>query len=226
MHSFHLAHVPPGSTIRALVRGTGAVPGLRHVECLAAMRLGAPVVSPDRLQLRRLAVFCAWNGEAALEDFLGSHHIGRHLAGGWHVRLQFLRRWGHVTGLDDLPELAGRSDPDEPAVAVTLARMRLPSVPRFIRWGRPVERLVRDHPGTTFATAAIRPPNTVSTFSIWRSTREMTDMVFGRGTDEAPTRHVDAMGERERRDFHHEFTTLRFRPLGEHGTWDGRRLLP
>ncbi|AQP51483.1 hypothetical protein BW733_12350 [Tessaracoccus flavescens] len=30
------------------------------------------------------------------------------------------------------------------------------------------------------------------------------------------------MAERERRAFHHEFTTLRFRPLAEHGTWDGR----
>jgi hypothetical protein len=28
--------------------------------------------------------------------------------------------------------------------------------------------------------------------------------------------------ERERKDFHHEFTTLRFRALTEHGTWDGR----
>ena len=35
-----------------------------------------------------------------------------------------------------------------------------------------------------------------------------------------------AMVERERRDFHHEFTTLRFRPLSEHGTWEGRRVVP
>jgi len=31
------------------------------------------------------------------------------------------------------------------------------------------------------------------------------------------------MVERERRDFHHEFTTLRFRALCEHGEWEGRR---
>lgn len=39
-------------------------------------------------------------------------------------------------------------------------------------------------------------------------------------------RHARAMVERERRDFHHEFTTLRFRPLSEHGTWEGGRVLP
>ena len=37
----------------------------------------------------------------------------------------------------------------------------------LLRWGRPVERFVRDHPGTTLALAAFRPPHTVSTFSVW-----------------------------------------------------------
>lgn len=48
-------------------------------------------------------------------------------------------------------------------------------------------------------------------------------MVFARGSEAADRRHVEAMAERERRDFHHEFTTLRFRPLSEHGIWEGRR---
>lgn len=30
------------------------------------------------------------------------------------------------------------------------------------------------------------------------------------------------MRERERRDFHHEFATYRFRLLSEHGSWLGR----
>ena len=56
----------------------------------------------------------------------------------------------------------------------------------------------------------------------------MTGMVHGRDTGgvERPRRHAAAMVERERRDFHHEFTTLRFRPLAEHGTWEGRRVVP
>ena len=33
-----------------------------------------------------------------------------------------------------------------------------------------------------------------------------------------PERHAIAMQERDRRDFHREFTTLRFKPLSEHGS--------
>lgn len=185
------------------------------------MQLGAPTVSPVRMQLRHLAVFAQWVDEAALEAFLADHPLGRRLDRGWHVRLAFLRQWG---SLADLPGLSGRgqrTDPVEPVVAVTIARTRFVELPRFLRWGKPVERLVRDHPAVTLATAAVRPPRTVSTFSVWRTARDMVDMVHGRGGQPAPDRHRTAMAERRRRDFHHEFTTLRFRPLSEHGTWDG-----
>jgi hypothetical protein len=70
--------------------------------------------------------------------------------------------------------------------------------------------------------AALRPPRTVSTFSVWRSQREMTDMVRGQDSFRGAERHATAMIERKRRDFHHEFTTLRFRALAEHGAWEGR----
>lgn len=221
LHSFHLARVDAATSARAFVRPPRRS-GLERVEVMAGMRLGAPVVSPDRMQARHLAVFAEWRDEAALASFLAEDPLGRALATGWHVRLEFLRRWGSVAELAHLPERTGRWRLDEPMVAVTLARTRLTELPRFISWGRPVERQVRDHPGVTLALAAMRPPRTVSTFSVWRSGREMTDMVMGRGTEADVRRHADAMRERERRDFHREFTTLRFRPLSEHGTWQGR----
>ena len=209
-------------------RATGALlrlpkaPGLLHIEVLAGMQLGAAVISPRRMQLQRMAVFAEWADEAALLDFLAQHPFGRKLNEGWHVRLEFVRRWGEVRELTPLPGAAERLELDEPVVAVTLARMRLPELPRFIHWGRPVERQIRDHPEATLAMAAIRLPRTVSTFSIWTSTKAMTGMVFGRDDGGAARRHVEAMSERDRRDFHHEFTTLRFRPLSEHGSWEGR----
>lgn len=221
LYSFHLAHMPPLQAARGLLRPPKA-PGLRHIEVLAGMQLGAAVVSPRRMQLRRIAVFAEWEDEAALVGFLAEHPFGRTLNTGWHVRLEFLRRWGEVRGLGRLPDVAAQPDRDEPVVAVTLARMRLPELPRFIQWGRPVERQIRDHKEATLATAAIRLPRTVSTFSIWTSTRAMTGMVFGRDDGAAARRHAEAMTERGRRDFHHEFTTLRFRPLSEHGSWEGR----
>jgi hypothetical protein len=228
MHSFHLVDLPAWVSAGTLVRSPDrtTVAGLQHAECLVLMRFGAPIVSLARLQLRRFAMFAQWDDESALDRFLDTHTFGRRLATGWHVRLQYLRRYGAIAALGALPERAGGWDLDEPIVAVTLARMKLREVPRFLRWGRPVERLIASHPAAVFSTGAQRPPNTISTFSIWRTVREMTEMVHGRG--DVPNAHVHqaAMAEQRRRDFHHESTFMRFRPLSEHGSWKGRRLLP
>lgn len=222
--SFHLAKTTLGITTNTLLEPptAGSVPGLRHAECMTVMELGSPILSAARMQLRKLAVFASWESESALDTFLTEAELGRTLASGWHVRLEFLRRWGRVAEFDDLPPSAAEVEPEAPIVAVTLARLKLSQVPRFIRWGKPVEELVRDHPGTTLALAAIRPPRTVSTFSVWRSLREMKDMVSGHDSFAGAERHAAAMVERRRKDFHFEFTTLRFRALAEHGAWNGR----
>ena len=224
IHTFHLAELPVRQAIRMLRHPPTSVTtaGLDHAECLALMRLGAPALSLDRMQVRRIAMFAQWQNEGGLERFLADDSFGRRLSGGWHVRLKFLRRWSQLAALADLPVRDGAWTQDEPVVAVTVARMRLPEVPRFLRWGMPVERLVRDHPGTTLALAAFRPPRTISTFSIWRSVHEMEQMVRGHSAVSEPERHAAAMVERERRDFHREFATYRFRPLSEHGAWQGR----
>lgn len=223
--SFHLAHASAATTLRAFRRPpTGTtVPGLHQMECLAAMTLGAPILSPARMQLHRLAVFASWEHEGALEDYLAEHPLGGCLAAGWHVRLAFLRRWGNIPEFTDLPDNADDVDPARPVVAVTLARLKLPEVFRFIHWGKPVECQVRDHPHTTLALAAMRPLRTFSTFSVWHSQQAMTDMVHGRGGESSGRKHAEAMRERKRRDFHHHFATYRFRPLSEHGCWAGRR---
>lgn len=222
--SFHLVKSTLAKTTDTLLDPPTAerVPGLRHAECMTVMALGSPLLSAERMQLRSLAVFAAWENERAIDTFLTSSELGHTLNDGWHVRMEFLRRWGRVSELDDLGSSAGESDPSAPVVAVTLARLKLFQIPRFIRWGKPVEVLVRDHPGTTLALAAIRFPRTISTFSVWRSEREMTDMVRGRGSIPGAERHAAAMLERTRKDFHFEFTTLRFRPHSEHGAWEGR----
>jgi hypothetical protein len=174
------------------------------------------------MQLRHLTMFAAWDSHVAIDEFLANTRLGRALATGWHVRMALQRRWGHVTEFDGFAESVGEPDPAAPVVAVTLARLKLPQVPRFIHWGRPVEQLVRDHPGTTLALAAIRPPRTVSTFSVWTSQREMVEMVRGHSSVPRPERHAAAMAERQRKDFHFEFTTLRFKPFAEYGNWEGR----
>ena len=227
--SFHLAETSVFETLRLLWAPPTArsVAGLQHAECMTRMTLGAPIVSPARMQLRHAAMFAAWESEDAIDAFLSDTRPGQAFQRGWHVRLAFARRWGSVRELDPITQGTEELEPSLPVVALTLARMRLTQVPRFIRWGRPVEELVRDHPGRTLAMAAMRLPRTVSTFSVWRSQRDMLDMVRGHSQVPRPERHAVAMVERNRKDFHFEFTTLRFRPLSEHGEWEGRsRIVP
>lgn len=202
-------------------------PGLIHIECMNAMTLGAPVFSPSRILIRQLAVFAQWENETVIDSFLESNRLGKILAKGWHTRLSFMRQWGNISKFEIPNEVIDFNSNDTPVIAVTLARMKLPEVPRFIRWGRPVEKLVRDHPGTILSLASIRLPRTVSTFSVWKNQKEMTDMVRGHSSVPQPMRHWNAMKERERKDFHVEFTTLRFRPIAEFGKWNGKsRIIP
>ena len=196
--------------------------GLIHSEYMTAMTLGSPIFSPSRVLIRQVAVFMQWKNENSLENYLQKDKFGIILAKGWHVRLSFIREWGKFSGFK-IPDDKDKLDsPNSPVVVVTIARMKPWSVPRFIQWGRPVEKLVRDHLGTTLALASVNFPNTVSTFSIWKSEKEMTEMVRGHSEVEKPKRHSDAMKERERKDFHFEFTTLRFKPLSEFGKWKGK----
>jgi len=166
-------------------------------------------------------MFAAWENEVSIQRFLADTEIGRSFADGWHVRMEFIRRWGKVPEFSELPESAVSIQPNEPVIAVTLARVKISELPRFIHWGRPVEELVRDHPGAETSMASMRLPNTVSTFSMWKSLQEMLSMVSGHDdVIHQPDRHATAMKERERRDFHHQFTTLRFRLISEHGNRD------
>jgi len=222
--SYHLIKLPLFAALKGMFsspikKGTK---GLIHSEFMTTMTLGSPIFSPSRILLGQVAVFMQWEDENALDAYLKQNGFGSVLAKGWHLRLSFLRVWGSFSGFK-IPNLkAELNSPDAPVVAVTIARMKPFAVPRFIKWGMPVEKLVRDHPGTTLSLASVKFPNTISTFSIWKTEKEMTAMVHGHSTIEKPKRHADAMSERERKDFHFQFTTLRFKPIAEYGSWQGQ----
>lgn len=193
--------------------------GLIHAETMSAMVLGSSILSPSRFFSKKIVVFAQWESEEALQFFLDQHPNGKLYAKSWYIQLELIREWGEISGFK-IPKLVEENDSnDGPVVAVTLARMKFLEIPRFLRWGRPVEKLVRDHPGTVASLASIRYPNLISTFSIWNTQKEMREMVTGRSKVQQPKRHIDAMKERQRKDFHDEFTTLRFKPIAEFGTW-------
>ena len=224
MFSYHLVEIPFFKATRRIVSNPiyKNTNGLIHSEYMTAMTLGSPIFSISRILLGQVAVFMQWENESALDNYLEQDKFGRVLAKGWHVRLSFVREWGKFSGFK-IPDYKDKLEsPNSPVVAVTIARMKPFAVPRFIHWGRPVEKLVRDHSGTTLSLASVKLPNTVSTFSIWKTEKEMTDMVHGHSSVEKPKRHSAAMKERERKNFHFEFTTLRFKPLAEFGEWKGK----
>lgn len=222
--SYHLVKLSYVSSLKMMLFPVKAVKitGLIHAETMSAMVLGSPIYSATRFFNREIVVFAQWENEQALEDFLKNNSKGRQLVKGWYIRLTFLRQWGAIHGFKIPTKTIELENDDTPVVAVTIARMKYTEIPGFLRWGRPVEKLVRDHPGTTLSLASIRYPNLISTFSIWKTQREMTDMVHGHSKVPQPKRHINAMEERNRKDFHFEFTTLRFNAISEHGTWHGK----
>ncbi len=229
LFSYHLISAPVHS-VAARLWSTSAlrrVEGLRHAECLIPMTMGLGVTRPSRYHPQTLVLFALWESEAHLARFLASPPYRVFERDGWHLRLRFYRRWGTYRGIDDATVYPDLAKPDGPVVGVTFARLKLTHAVRFARWGKPVEAQVRDHPGMVRAVVAYRPFTTFSTFSVWRSEQHMLDMVRGRNAGVDGTSHRDAMKERVRKDFHHEFTTMRLIPLSEHGQWpEAMRLLP
>lgn len=217
--SFHLMKLPLTKIPFFLFKPVNNVSGLLHSECFLTMNLGTPVAFPSRYNFNTAAFFAWWKDEHYLNQFLESPALNL-FSTGWHVRMKLYRRWGQLTELNNAivnPKLA---EPNKSVVAVTIARLNILQTARFIKWGKPVERQVRDHPGQTMALAAIRPINTLSTFSIWKNESELINMVHGRNHFDGDS-HKLAMQERDRKDFHHEFTTLRFAPFKEVGVWNG-----
>lgn len=222
--SYHLVKLPLTTALRIMLFPLKAknTKGLIHAETMSAMVIGSSIYSKTRFFNREIAVFAQWENEGYLNDFLESNSAGKHLKKGWHIRLEFLRQWGGISGFLIPNPDSDTENENQPVVAVTIARMKYSQIPRFLRWGRPVEKQVRDNTETTLSLASIRYPNIISTFSIWNSQKAMSDMVHGHSKMPQPKRHINAMKERNRKDFHFEFTTLRFKPLGEFGSWKGR----
>jgi len=219
--SFHLLRLPlwgvPGFLLNPM--HAKKIDGLLHSESFLTMKLGEPIASAPRYSFRNLAFFAWWRDETVLDAFL-NHPSSRLIAEGWHVRMRLYRRWGEISELKTAAVDPALSSPDSPMIAVTLARLNLRQTHRFIQFGKPVESQVRDHSGQVLALAAIRPLNTFSTFSIWKTESDLTGMVFGKDRMHDGESHKLAMQERLRKDFHHEFSTMRFAPFKEVGVWN------
>jgi hypothetical protein len=152
-----------------------------------------------------------------LDGFAADHPVAERFGSGWEVRLQPLHVFGAWAGMPDLPRESLPVDEEEPVVALTLGRLRLRRALPFLRSAAPAEAAAVSHPGLLAATGLARPPHLVSTFSLWRSAREMKEYAFGR----SGAHQAAVIADRER-PYHHESAFVRFRPYASRGTWEGR----
>ncbi|HEY1689821.1 MAG TPA: hypothetical protein VGF95_13275 [Solirubrobacteraceae bacterium] len=216
--SVHIADVGVGATLRLLGTKPDAtrVPGLRYAESVFAAPLGDRLL--PRPNPRRVGLVAAWEDDRSLDGFLAEHQIARRLEHGWHVRMRPTHVFGAWQAMPGLPVKQEPMDDDEPAVVLTIGRLRFSQALRFLRASAAAEgRALRD-PGLLASTGLGRPGGLVATFSIWRSTVAMRSYAAGGPGPE----HREAVKEHARQPFHHESAFIRFRPYLSAGVWDGR----
>jgi hypothetical protein len=219
--SVHVADIGVAATPRFLFRAPRVeeVPGLRRGDVALCAPLTGKLRPPS--QLGRVGFIGFWDDEAALDAFLASHPTAAALTGGWHARLEPVRRYGEWPGLPDSVPTDRAAATDGPAIVLTLGRLKLPQAPRFLRTNVKAEASVLRAPGLVWATGMARPPF-VATCSLWESSRALATYAYGR----SDPGHPDAVAENARQGFHHRSAFVRFRPVRVEGHLDGKNPLP
>jgi hypothetical protein len=204
--TIHVVDLGPASAARAGMRRPALddVPGLRWADTA----LLAPLAFAGPPPVRRAGLFAFWDDEDSIDRFTRDHPVGRRYSGGFHARLRPLRAHGSWPGLP--PEVpASRAVPHEgPVVVLTLGRLRMSQIVRFLRTSRPAEKSAVADEKMIWGTAAQRLPF-VATISIWESGKASAAYAYGRQRPQ----HHDAVAEQERKDFHRQSAFIRFAPI-------------
>ncbi|MER7845187.1 spheroidene monooxygenase [Kitasatospora sp. NPDC096077] len=214
--SVHIAEVGAREALTALRSrpDPAAVDGLRWSQTWLMQPLRTGLV--PGVKVTGVALLAAWEDDDSLDRFL-SHPRVRIYRRGWNARFEPVRTIGSWPGLEDLPR---QEQPvtDGPVAVLTMARVRANRAGPFLAAAAAAEREARTHPAFLAGTSLIRPPNLVSTLSVWRSTREMRDYTVS----SYPGGHAQAMAAHADRAFHHETSFVRLRPYRSEGQWEGR----
>ncbi len=169
--------------------------------------------------LGRQVLLTAWRGEADFDRFL-EQPLVQHLASGagsWWSLFDVASTRGSHYGSRPLSSRATVAD--GPFAAITLGRVRLRSLPRFLREGARLGPFTREAPGLVSAVSAGWPPTGNCTISIWESEQHMLSFAFG---------DVEGHGDTVRRDppilVEQLNARLRVRHLG--GSWGSGTMHP
>jgi heme-degrading monooxygenase HmoA len=216
--SVHIASLGGRAALDALRRQPrpASVPGLHY----AAMTITAPLgggLAP-RPRLDQVGLIAAWEDDGALDRFCGEHRLGALLSdAGWMTRLEPLRVSGAWPEMPGLPARAHPVDDGEPVAVLTLGKLRLHRALPFLRSAAPAESEVATEPGLLAAAGLARPPQLVSTFSLWRTAAAMRDYAYRKAGA-----HQAAVRDDRARPFHQRSAFIRFRPYASRGSWGGR----
>ncbi len=210
--SLHIADVGVGAGLQLLLQGfrPGGVRGLRHANVGAAAALSGTLL--PRPMVSRIGLISFWDDDRALDRFDADHPLADRLRHGWQARLEPLRRYGSWPGLDvDIID-SRHTTHDGPAVVVTLGRLRVTQVARFLRTSARAEAAAITAPGMIWATALARPPF-VCTCSIWESSQTLATYAYGSSGG-----HLHAITADTSKPFHTQSAFVRFRPYHVHGS--------
>jgi len=145
-----------------------AAPGLVFAKAMPFIGSGASAGFGGGIPaLRRQVLLTAWRGEAEFERFLEQPPMQRLAAEATHSWWSLFdvasTRGAHcgTTPLSSREAVA-----DGPFAALTLGRIRLPSLPRFLREGARLGSFTRQAPGLVSAVSAGWPPTGNCTISI------------------------------------------------------------
>jgi hypothetical protein len=214
--SVHIASLGGRAALAALRRPPEpvSVPGLRYAETTITAPISGGTLPRPRLD--RIGLIAAWDDDAALDEFSDSHPLAERLAAGWMTRLEPLRVSGAWPEMPGLPEKQLPVDDEEPVRSSPSAACACTAVP-FLRSAAAAESEAAAEPDVLASAGMARPPQLVSTFSLWRTAAAMRDYSYrSQGAHQAAVRSDRA------RPFHHRSAFVRFRPYASRGSWDGR----
>jgi len=167
---------------RSARRDLSATPGLVFAKALPFIGSGASAGFGGGIPaLQRQVLLTAWRHETDFERFLGqplAQRLAAEARHSWWLLFEVASTRGSHYGSKPLASREG-SVADGPFAALTLGRVRLRSLPRFLREGARLGSFVRHAPGLVSAVSAGWPPTGNCTISIWESEQHMLDFAYG-----------------------------------------------